>query len=134
MKPMKPLLAVFLGLAATTYGQSSSSKDSPKASTTTVPNPSYSLYSTNNYANSLPNSPLRKLTTAELQQRRLDLYKTVPRGETKRGIPYYTYHGQPLPQQDEILAIEAELKRRLEAGDKTAELPRPIPGAQHPTG
>lgn len=133
MKPMKPLLAVLLGLAATTYGQSSSTKDSSKSSAT-VPNPSYSLYSTNNYANSPPNSPLRKLTTAELQKERLDLYKKVPRAETQRGVPYYTYHGQPLPQQDQILAIEAELNRRFMAGDKAAALPRPIPGAQHPAG
>jgi hypothetical protein len=37
----------------------------------------------------------------------------------------------PLPQQDEIFAIEAELNRRFRAGDKAAELKRPIPGVTH---
>jgi len=37
-------------------------------------------------------------------------------------VPAYIYHGQPLPQQDEIKAIEVELNRRYQAGDKTAEL------------
>jgi hypothetical protein len=32
------------------------------------------------------------------------------------------YHRQPLPQHDEIKAIEVELNRRYQAGDKTAEL------------
>lgn len=72
------------------------------------------------------------MTTAQLQERRLALYKTVPQGETRRGQPYFVYHGGPLPQQDEILAIEAELKRRFDTGDKGAELKRAIPGAQHP--
>jgi hypothetical protein len=105
--------------------------DSPTA-VAQVPNDSYSKYQTGNYASSPKNSPLRKMSTAQLQQRRLDLYKTIPYGQTRRGVPYYTYRGQPLPQQDEVLAIEAELNRRYQAGDKSAELKRPIPGAQHP--
>jgi len=32
------------------------------------------------------------------------------------------YHGQPLPQQDEIKAIEVELNRRYQVGDKSANL------------
>jgi hypothetical protein len=105
--------------------------DSPTA-VAQVPNDSYAKYSTGNYANSPKNSPLRKMSTAQLQQRRLDLYKTIPYGQTRRGVPYYTYRGQPLPQQDELLAVEGELNRRYQAGDKSAELKRPIPGAQHP--
>jgi hypothetical protein len=123
---MRKLLAVLFvfGLAAWA--------DSRTAIAGDPPNNSYSLYSTGNYANSPKNSPLRKMTTAQLQQRRLDLYRTIPYGQTRRGVPYYTYSGQPLPQQDELLALEAELNRRYQAGDKSAELKRPIPGAQHP--
>jgi hypothetical protein len=122
---MRKLLATLFvfGLAAWT--------DSPTA-VAQAPNDSYSKYQTGNYASSPKNSPLRKMSTAQLQQRRLDLYKTIPYGQTRRGVPYYTYRGQPLPQQDEVLAIEAELNRRYQAGDKSAELKRPIPGAQHP--
>src|SRR2546423_592057 len=49
----------------------------------------------------------------------------------RHAIPEYTYRGQPLPQQDEIFAIENELKRRYQAGDRSAELTRPIPGVSH---
>ena len=93
---------------------------------------SYSRYQSGYYANSPKDSELRKWTTAQLQQRRLDLYKTVPQGQTRHGNPYFVYHGGPLPQQQEILAIEAELKRRFDAGDKSAALDRPIPGGIHP--
>ena len=61
-------------------------------------------------------------TTAQLQQRRLDLYGMVPLTQTRHGVPAYIYHGQPLPQQDEIKAIEVELNARYQAGDKTAQL------------
>jgi hypothetical protein len=97
-----------------------------------VGNFSYARYQTGTYADSPVNSPLRRMTTAQLQQRRLDLYKTVPQGQTRRGQPYFIYHGGPLPQQDEILAIEGELRRRFDHGDKAAELHRAIPGTQHP--
>jgi hypothetical protein len=126
---MKTFIAALFAVSLTACA------DSPSATTTSsvpVGNPSYSLYSTNRYANSPVNSPLRRMTTAQLQERRLALYKTMPQGETRRGQPYYIYHGSPLPQQDEILAIEGELKRRFDTGDKTAELQRPIPGFQHP--
>jgi hypothetical protein len=58
------------------------------------------------------NSPYREWTTAQLQQRRNDLYYMLPRGAG----------GSPSPQQDEIRAIEGELMRRFRAGDKMAEL------------
>jgi len=35
-------------------------------------------------------------------------------------------------QQKEIYAIEAELNRRYQQGDKDAELTRAMPGVQHP--
>jgi hypothetical protein len=61
-------------------------------------------------------------TTAQLQQRRLDLYGMTPLTRDRHEVPAYIYHGQALPQQDEIKAIEAELNRRYKAGDKSAEL------------
>ncbi|PYL91482.1 MAG: hypothetical protein DMF14_06770 [Verrucomicrobia bacterium] len=69
-----------------------------------------------------PNPVYRSWTTEQLQKRRLDLYGMVTLTQTRNGVPAYIYHGQPLPQQDEIKAIEAELNRRYQAGDKTAEL------------
>ena len=42
--------------------------------------------------------------------------------QTREGVPAYIYHGQPLPQQDELKAIEVELNQRYQAGDKSAEL------------
>ena len=69
-----------------------------------------------------PNPVYRSWTTEQLQKRRLDLYGTVTLTQTRNGVPAYIYHGQPLPQQDELKAIEVELNRRYQAGDKTAEL------------
>ena len=61
-------------------------------------------------------------STAQLQQRRLDLYATVPFTRTRNEVPAYIYNGMALPQQDEIKAIETELNWRYDHGDKTAEL------------
>ena len=69
-----------------------------------------------------PNPVYRSWTTEQLQKRRLDLYGMVTLTQTREGVPAYIYHGSPLPQQDEIKAIEVELNRRYQAGDKTAEL------------
>lgn len=57
------------------------------------------------------NTPYRTWTTAQLQQRRNDLYYMLPQRQT----------GQS-PQQEEIRAIEGELIRRFRGGDKAAEL------------
>src|SRR4029453_10422411 len=68
-------------------------------------------------------SPVYKnWTTAQLQQRRLDLYAAVPLARTRNEVPAYIYSGMPLPQQDEIKAIETELNARYQGGDKSAEL------------
>ena len=68
-------------------------------------------------------SPVYKdWSTAQLQQRRLDLYATQPFTRTRTEIPAYIYSGGLLPQQDEIKAIENELNWRYDHGDKTAEL------------
>ena len=61
-------------------------------------------------------------STAQLQQRRLDLFATVPFTRTRTEIPAYIYNGMALPQQDEIKAIEVELNWRYDHGDKSAEL------------
>jgi hypothetical protein len=79
-----------------------------------------------------PNSPFRKWTTAQLQQRRRELYGQIPQAQTRRGQPAFIYHEGVSPQQNEIYAIEAELNRRYQAGDKEAELKRAMPGSQHP--
>ena len=77
-------------------------------------------------------SPYRKWTTDRLQQRRRELYAQTTYTETRRGEPAFIHHGENSHEQDEIYAIEAELNRRYQAGDKEAELKRAIPGIQHP--
>jgi len=67
-----------------------------------------------------------------LQQRRLDLYAQTTYTQTRLGQPAFIHHGENSREQDEIYAIEAELNRRYQAGDKEAELTRTIPGSQHP--
>jgi hypothetical protein len=62
-----------------------------------------------------PNSPYREWTTAQLQQRRSDLYYMLPQ---RAGAA----DGPQLAQQEEIRSIEGELIRRFRAGDKAAEL------------
>jgi hypothetical protein len=69
-----------------------------------------------------PNPIYKNWTTEQLQKRRLDLYTTVPLTRTPNEVPAYIYSGMALPQQDEIKAIEVELNRRYQAGDKTADL------------
>jgi hypothetical protein len=69
-----------------------------------------------------PNPVYRNWTTEQLQKRRLDLYAMQPLARTRNEVPAYIYRGMPLPQQDEIKAIEVELNRRYQAGDKSAEL------------
>jgi hypothetical protein len=82
----------------------------------------YSRYSTSAEAWGYRDVRYRNWTTDQLQKRRLDLYGMVTLTETRNGVPAYIYHGQPLPQQDEIKAIEVELNGRYQAGDKSAEL------------
>ena len=64
----------------------------------------------------------RDWTTAQLQQRRLELYGMTPLAQSREGVPAYIYHGQAQPSQDESKAIEVELNWRYQHGDKTAEL------------
>ena len=68
-------------------------------------------------------SPIyRDWTTAQLQQRRLELYGMTTLTETRNGVPAYIYHGQAQPAQDEAKQIEVELNWRYQHGDKSAEL------------
>lgn len=79
------------------------------------------------------NSPYRKWSTAALQQRRLDLYRQIPQKQNQHGVPVFVHQGGEAfsDQQREIYAIEGELNRRYQAGDKNAELKRAMPGVQH---
>jgi hypothetical protein len=82
----------------------------------------YSRYATTAEAWGYRNPVYKNWTTEQLQKRRLDLYATQPFTRTREEVPAYIYSGIPLPQQDEIKAIEVELNLRYKAGDKTAEL------------
>ena len=129
---MKQLLAVIFaaGLIGCT-----NSPDNVTVANTHYP---YDRYSTTTEVSGASSPAYAKWTTERLQKRRLDLYATVPQTQTGRGfpeqgVPEYIYHGMPLPQQDEIKAIEVELNKRYKAGDKTAELKEAWPrNRRHP--
>jgi hypothetical protein len=122
---MKTLLAVVIAavVVSSAYGQGTPGNGQPVGPKTTGPG-SYSP----------ANSPFRKWTTAQLQQRRLDLYRQIPQTQDRHGRPVFIHHGGEAfsDQQNEIYAIEGELNRRYQAGDKDAELKRAMPGTQHP--
>ena len=122
---MKTLLAVAVAalVAGSAYAQSASANGQPVGPKTTGPG-----------AFSPANSPYRKWSTAQLQQRRRELYGQIPQTQTRLGQPVFVHHeGEGVSQQqNEIYAIEAELNRRYQAGDKQAELKRAMPGSQHP--
>ena len=122
---MKTLLSVVIAgvLIGSAYGQGTPGNGQPVGPKTTGPG-----------AYSPANSPLKKWTTKQLQQRRLDLYRQIPQTQTRLGQPAFIHHeGEAVSQQqNEIYAIEAELNRRYQAGDKEAELKRAMPGSQHP--
>ncbi len=90
----------------------------------------YSRYSTTAVVWGYRSPVYRDWTTAQLQQRRLDLYGMNPLTQTREGVPAYIYHGQPTASQDEIKAIEVELNWRYQHGDKTAELKEFWPSAR----
>src|SRR2546425_8011668 len=125
IKTMKTLLAVAIAtvLASSAYAQSASANGQPVGPKTTGPG-----------AYSPENSPFKKWTTAQLQQRRLDLYRQIPQSQDRRGRPIFIHHGGEAfsDQQKEIYAIEGELNYRYQHGDKDAELKRAMPGTQHP--
>jgi len=122
---MKTLLAVLLALGFISCANAQSNNGSSAAAMGPRTGPAY--YSP-------PNSPFRKWTTAQLQQRRLELYRQIPQKQDRHGRPVFIHHSGEgeSDQQKEIYAIEAELNRRYQAGDKDAELKRAMPGSQHP--
>src|ERR1700724_2176030 len=111
---MKTLLAVVIAgvLIGAAYGQGTPGNGQPVGPKTTGPG-----------AYSPANSPFRKWTTKQLQQRRLDLYRQVPQTQTNlpghRGEPVFIHHGGEAfsDQQKEIYAIEGELNYRYQHGD-----------------
>src|SRR5437773_3752461 len=80
---MKTLLAVSLALAFISCANAQSNNGTSAAALGPRTGPAY--YSP-------PNSPYRKWTTKQLQQRRLDLYRQIPQRQTNlpghRGEPY----------------------------------------------
>jgi len=95
----------------------------------------YSRYSTSAEVWGYRSPIYRNWTTAQLQQRRLELYGMTPLAQNREGVPAYIYHGQAQPAQDEIKAIEVELNWRYQNGDKSANLIEFWPESRrHPTG
>ncbi len=95
----------------------------------------YSRYSTSAEVWGYRNPIYRNWTTAQLQQRRLELYGMTPLTQSAHGVPAYIYHGQAQPAQDESKAIEVELNWRYQQGDKSANLIEFWPESRrHPTG
>jgi hypothetical protein len=82
----------------------------------------YSRYSTSAEVWGYRSPRYRDWTTAQLQQRRLELYGMTTLTTNRNGVPAYIYHGQAQPAQDEAKQIEVELNWRYQHGDKSAEL------------
>jgi hypothetical protein len=114
---MKQLLALLLTTGL--FGCTTEPPQQITVANTHYPN---SRYSTSAEVTGPTNTPYATWTTAALQKRRVDLYGMVPLARTANEVPAYIYHGVPLRQQDEIRAIEAELNRRYQAGDRAARL------------
>ena len=117
MKEMMAILGV--GILASVLFSCTGAGPQPPTVTTGYP---YATYAGGRDV-PIPLSPAyRNWTTAQLQQRRIDLYNMVPQSQNRNGVAEYTYRGMPLPQQDDLRLVEAELSRRYQAGDKAAEL------------
>ena len=83
------------GLAASLLG--CAEQYAPPAVTTGY---TYSRYSTTAEVWGHRSPAYRNWTTAQLQQRRLELYGMTTLTQTREGVPAYIYHGQPMPAQD----------------------------------
>ena len=124
---MKPLLAFTVACGSLAGLIGCAEESAPPTASTGLP---YAAYATSSDLPGPRNSGYRNWTTAQLQERRKDLYYTIPQRQTQRGlargvpggIPEYISRGDQLPQQDEIRAIEGELNRRYRNGDKAAIL------------
>jgi hypothetical protein len=116
-KNMKKLFALLLAT-----GLLGCTTEPPQQITVANTHYPYSRYSTSAEVTGPTNTPYATWSTARLQKRRTDLYAMTPLGQSRNGVPEYIYHGVPLRQQDEIKAIEAELNRRYQAGDRAARV------------
>lgn len=118
---MKQLLAlVALILAGGLVG---CAEPGPDRISTAGPNYPYAAYSSTHEVSYPTNTVYATWTTEALQKKRLDMYARLPQVQTRNGVPAYIQHGgSPLPAQDEIRKIEAELNKRYKAGEKAAEL------------
>ena len=114
---MKQLLALILTTGL--FGCTTEPPQQITVANTHYPN---SRYSTSAEVTGPTNTPYATWTTAALQKRRLDLYAMVPLARTRSEVPAYIYEGIPTRQQDEIRAIEAELNRRYQAGERAARI------------
>jgi hypothetical protein len=114
---MKQLLALLLTTGF--FGCTTEPPQQITVANTHYPN---SRYSTSAEVTGPTNTPYATWTTAALQKRRLDLYAMVPLARTRNEVPAYIYEGIPTRQQDEIRAIEGELNRRYQAGDRAARI------------
>jgi hypothetical protein len=114
---MKQLLALIF-----TTGLLGCTTEPPQQITVANTHYPYVRYSTSAEVTGPTNTPYATWTTARLQKRRTDLYGMTPLGQSRNGVPEYIYHDVPLRQQDEIKAIEAELNRRYQAGDRSARI------------
>jgi hypothetical protein len=129
---MKPLFALLC--AAGLIGCA----ESPNNVTVANTHYPYDRYRTTTEVSGPTNTAYASWGTDRLQKRRLDLYAMVPHTETgqgfpERGVRENVVRGMPLPQDDEIKAIEAELNKRYKAGDKSAELKEAWPrNRRHP--
>ena len=124
MKASLALLSV--GLAGGALVSCTTGPQAPTASTG-LP---YAAYATTTDVQAPVNPAYRTWTTAQLQQRRHELYYMIPQTQTRQQIPVYSTRGNQLPQQDEIRAIEAELNRRYHNGDRAALLEPTWPEAR----
>src|SRR5438067_5986483 len=106
---MKRMMAILgAGIFASVLFSCTEAGPQPPMVTTGYP---YATYARGSDVPTPPNPAYRNWTTAQLQQRRIDLYNMVPQSQTRNGVAAYTYRGIPLPQQDEIRLVEAELSR-----------------------
>ena len=124
---MKKLLALISAVSAA--GLFGCAQEPEQVTVANVHYP-YSRYSTTTETWGRPNPAYANWTTAQLQKQRLELYAMVPQGQDRHGVPFYIYQGVPLRQQDELKAIEVELNRRYQAGDKSANLQEAWPSVR----
>ena len=114
MKLLLPLLAALFLAGCTDSG--------PQPAYYTGPNLPYAASQTTGGAVYLGrNNAFSKWSTAQLQERRKDLYNLIPRRGLPNGDVGYVVRGSPLPQQDELSLVQGELDRRYQAGDRSAK-------------